>query len=64
MVDDNIKKAMKQAKSLREISSHFRRSGMLYMQEQAVKKVAEGITAINEVIRKFSATTKESKPKK
>jgi len=64
MIDDQIRTAMKQAKSLREISSHFRRSGMLYMQEQAVKKVAEGITAINEVIRKFSATPKGQKPKK
>jgi len=64
MIDDQIRTAMKQAKSLREISSHFRRSGMLYMQEQAVKKVAEGITAINEVIRKFSATPKDRKTKK
>ncbi|MHC5060977.1 MAG: GspE/PulE family protein [Planctomycetota bacterium] len=63
MIDDSTKKAIKQAKSLREISSHFRRSGMLYMQEQAIKKVAEGITAINEVIRKFSAK-KDNKGKK
>jgi len=64
MIDEKTRKAVKQAKSLREISSHFRRSGMLYMQEQAVKKVAEGITAINEVIRKFSTTPKGQKPQK
>ncbi|RKY11650.1 MAG: hypothetical protein DRP65_03615 [Planctomycetota bacterium] len=64
MVDDKIRAAMKQAKSLREISSHFRRSGMLYMQEQAVKKVADGVTSINEVIRKFSGVKKESRPGK
>jgi len=64
MVDDKIRAAMKQAKSLREISSHFRRSGMLYMQEQAVKRVAEGVTAINEVIRKFSTAKKNSRPGK
>ena len=64
MIDDKTRNAIKQAKSLREISSHFRRSGMLYMQEQAVKKVAEGITAINEVIRKFSASGQDKKGKK
>ena len=64
IIDDQIKTAMKQAKSLREISSHFRRSGMLYMQEQAVKKVADGVTSINEVIRKFSGVKKESRPGK
>ncbi|HIJ70716.1 MAG TPA: Flp pilus assembly complex ATPase component TadA [Planctomycetes bacterium] len=63
MVDEKTKKAVKEAQSLREISSHFRRSGMLYMQEQAVKKVSEGITAINEVIKKFSATPKGQKSK-
>ncbi len=64
MIDDKTRNAIKQAKSLREISSHFRRSGMLYMQEQAVKKVAEGVTAINEVIRKFSASGQDKKGKK
>jgi general secretion pathway protein E len=63
-VDDEARKVIKQAKSLREISSHFRRSGMLYMQEQAVKKVADGTTAINEVIREFSSTPKSKKRKK
>jgi type II secretory ATPase GspE/PulE/Tfp pilus assembly ATPase PilB-like protein len=64
MTDEQMRKAIIQAKSLREISSHFRRSGMLYMQEQAVKKVSEGITAINEVIKKFSASPKDKKPQK
>jgi len=64
MTDDEARKVIKQAKSLREISSHFRRSGMLYMQEQAFKKVADGTIAINEVIRKFSSTPKSKKRKK
>jgi type II secretory ATPase GspE/PulE/Tfp pilus assembly ATPase PilB-like protein len=61
IINDEARKAVKEAKSLREISSHFRRFGMLYMQEQAVKKVAAGATAINEVIRKFPADQKSKK---
>jgi type II secretory ATPase GspE/PulE/Tfp pilus assembly ATPase PilB-like protein len=37
-----------------EIATAFRRSGMLYMQEQSIKKVSNGITSINEVIRNFA----------
>ena len=64
IIDDEERKVIKQAKSLHEIASHFRRAGMLYMQEQAVKQVADGVTAINEVIRKFSSTPKSKKQKR
>ncbi|MHC5093710.1 MAG: GspE/PulE family protein [Planctomycetota bacterium] len=53
-VDDKLKEVIRKAKSVKEITSAVRRSGMLYMQEQSIKKVAAGITSINEVIRSFS----------
>jgi type IV pilus assembly protein PilB len=59
--NDEVRQAVKKAKSLQEVASHFRRSGMLYLQEQSIKKVAEGITSINEVIRKFSSSPKQTK---
>ena len=49
---------------LQEISSHFRRAGMLYMQEQSIKRVAQGVTSINEVIREFSTQQKQVKKRK
>lgn len=53
-IDDNLREVIRTAKSVKDISSAFRRSGMLYMQEQSIKKVAAGVTSINEVIRGFS----------
>jgi type II secretory ATPase GspE/PulE/Tfp pilus assembly ATPase PilB-like protein len=63
IINDELREAIKSAKSLQEIAAHFRRTGMLYLQEQSIKKVSEGITSINEVIRKFSSTTKTAKQK-
>jgi hypothetical protein len=45
---------------MQEVADQFRRSGLIYMQEQAVKRVAVGLTSINEIIREFS----DSKPDK
>jgi type II secretory ATPase GspE/PulE/Tfp pilus assembly ATPase PilB-like protein len=53
-VDDTLKEIIRKAKSPKEITSAVRRSGMLYMQEQSIKKVAAGVTSINEVIRSFA----------
>jgi type IV pilus assembly protein PilB len=66
VLDEKLKETIKEARSLKEIASQFRRSGMLYMQEQSVKKVTEGVTSINEVISKFTITRKATKkrPKK
>ncbi|MBN2181402.1 MAG: Flp pilus assembly complex ATPase component TadA [Sedimentisphaerales bacterium] len=43
-----------------EIAKQFRRAKMLYLQEQALRKVINGTTTINEMIR--SLKTKEKKP--
>ena len=53
-IDDKLQETIRAAKSVKEITAAFRRSGMLYMQEQSIKKVAQGVTSINEVIRSFS----------
>ena len=63
VMNDKLKGEIKKAKSLQEMASHFRRAGMLYMQEQAIKKVAKGTTSINEIIRQLSQDQKQAKPK-
>lgn len=54
-ITDDLRQAIRSAAGINEIASAFRRSGMLYMQEQSIKKIANGTTSINEVIRNFSA---------
>ena len=53
-ITDELREVIKNAKSPQEIATAFRKAGMLYMQEQSIKKVTMGITSINEVIRNFS----------
>jgi general secretion pathway protein E len=62
-IDDELREAIKQSKSLSEISTQFRRAKMLYLQEQALKKVVDGTTAINEMVRVFTKKQKTQKPK-
>ncbi|MHC4641311.1 MAG: GspE/PulE family protein [Planctomycetota bacterium] len=57
-LNDQLKNAIKKSKSLSEISSQFRASKMLYLQEQTLRKVINGTTAINEMIRVLSPNTK------
>jgi type II secretory ATPase GspE/PulE/Tfp pilus assembly ATPase PilB-like protein len=51
---DELRQVIRTSTTTQEIAAAFRKSGMLYMQEQSIKKVTEGITSINEVIRNFS----------
>lgn len=53
-ITDPLRDVIRSAKTGQEIATAFRRSGMLYMQEQSIKKVSNGITSINEVIRNFA----------
>lgn len=64
LFDDELRNMLKQAKSIQEIANHLRRAKMLYLQEQAVRKVAAGVTSINEVIRELSPPKKSTKTKK
>ena len=63
VLNDELRKAIFQAQSLAEVGTHFRRAKMLYLQEQALKKVVSGITAINEVIRVLSGAKKQNRTK-
>ena len=61
IINNELRNAIKQSKSLSQIAAQFRRAKMLYLQEQALKNVVAGKTAINEMIRVF-ATSKNRKP--
>jgi type II secretory ATPase GspE/PulE/Tfp pilus assembly ATPase PilB-like protein len=62
IMNDELKNVVKQSKSLAEISTQFRRAKMLYLQEQAMRRVIAGTTAINEMVRVLSSS-KEQKTK-
>lgn len=54
MLNDDLREVLRQSKSLPEIGTQFRRAKMLYLQEQALRKVIAGTIAINEMIRVLS----------
>jgi type II secretory ATPase GspE/PulE/Tfp pilus assembly ATPase PilB-like protein len=60
---DEIKNLLKQAKSMGDIANIFRQARMLYLQEQAIRKVAAGLTSINEVVRALSGQQDSEKKK-
>ncbi len=72
IMNQNLKESIEKAKSLPEIDSHLRGAKMLYLQEQALRRVLDGTLAINEMIRVLSGDKKaqskrpkqESKPAK
>jgi type II secretory ATPase GspE/PulE/Tfp pilus assembly ATPase PilB-like protein len=55
ILNNQLKNIIIQAKSLSEISTQFRRAKMLYLQEQALRKVIDGTTSVNEMVRILSA---------
>jgi type II secretory ATPase GspE/PulE/Tfp pilus assembly ATPase PilB-like protein len=61
-MNDELRNAVKQSKSLTEISTLFRRAKMLYLQEQAMRRIIAGTTAVNEMVRAL-ASDKEQKTK-
>jgi type II secretory ATPase GspE/PulE/Tfp pilus assembly ATPase PilB-like protein len=61
MLNDNLRNAIKQAKSLSDVGTELRRAKMLYLQEQGLLKVIAGITSINEMVRVLSKS-KDQKP--
>ncbi len=62
MLNNELRKVLMQTKSLPEIGTQFRRAKMLYLQEQALRRVISGTVAINEMIRVLS-TGKAKKTK-
>jgi type II secretory ATPase GspE/PulE/Tfp pilus assembly ATPase PilB-like protein len=61
-IDNHLRNALKQSTSLQEIGAQFRGAKMLYLQEQALRKVLAGTTSINEMVRVFSKSSNQ-KPK-
>ena len=59
IIDDQLRKTIIHSKSLTEIDSKFRATKMLYLQEQALRKVINGTTAINEMVRVLSPDKKQ-----
>ncbi|MFA5251140.1 MAG: ATPase, T2SS/T4P/T4SS family [Phycisphaerae bacterium] len=63
MMNDELRDVAKQSKSLSEISTAFRRAKMLYLQEQALRRVIAGTTAIDEMVRVLSTSEKQKTTK-
>jgi type II secretory ATPase GspE/PulE/Tfp pilus assembly ATPase PilB-like protein len=63
LLTDEIRKLLKQAKSKTDIANILRHARMLYLQEQAIRKVAAGLTSINEVVRTLSGPQDAGKKK-
>jgi type II secretory ATPase GspE/PulE/Tfp pilus assembly ATPase PilB-like protein len=61
MINDELRNVIKQSKSLAEISTQFRRAKMLYLQEQALRRVIAGTTAINEMVRVLASKDEKTK---
>jgi type II secretory ATPase GspE/PulE/Tfp pilus assembly ATPase PilB-like protein len=62
VLNDELRAVLRQAKNLQDIATSFRRARMLFLQEQGLRKVVDGTTAINELIREFSKNEKAVKP--
>ena len=62
VLNKELRETLTRTKSLPEIATQFRRAKMLYLQEQALRRVISGTVAINEMIRVLSkARTKKPK---
>ena len=64
MMNDPLRTAVKQAKSLSEIAAQFRSAKMLSLQQQALRRVIAGVTSINELIRVFSPASQKQKARR
>jgi type II secretory ATPase GspE/PulE/Tfp pilus assembly ATPase PilB-like protein len=60
VLTDELRKAVRQVKQLPELGMQFRRAKMLYLQEQALRKVIAGVTAINEMVRVLASGKKQA----
>jgi len=61
IIDNRLREVVKQSESLSQIGTEFRRAKMIYLQEQALRMVVAGETAINEMVRVFSTKKKVKK---
>ncbi len=63
LLNDALRAVIVKSKTLQEIGAQFRRAKMLYLQEQALRKVMAGLTAINEMVRVLTPATKKARSK-
>ncbi len=63
-INEQMREAINKAKTMQEIALIFRKSGMLLMQEQAIKKVAQGELAMHEVVRALKTAAKSTSTSK
>ena len=54
LINDALRKTIKESKSLADIGPELRRAKMFYLQEQALMRVISGITSVNEMVRVLS----------
>lgn len=64
LLNDALRAVIVKSKTLQEMGAQFRRAKMLYLQEQALRKVMAGVTAINEMVRVLTPATNKAQPKK
>lgn len=60
VLNDELRTAIRQVKQLPELGMQFRRAKMLYLQEQALRKVIVGKTSINEMLRVLASAKKQN----
>ena len=60
-IDNRLREVIKRSGSLSQIGTEFRRAKMIYLQEQALRMVVAGETAVNEMVRIFSTKKKVKK---
>ncbi len=60
VLNDELRSAIRHVKQLPELGMQFRRAKMLYLQEQALRKVIVGKTSINEMLRVLSSGKKQN----
>ncbi len=58
ILNEELRKAVKHVKQLPELGMQFRKAKMLYLQEQALRKVIAGTTAVNEMLRVLASGKK------
>ena len=59
VIDNKLREGIRKLETMSEIAAQFRQAKMLYLQEQALMRVVEGTTAINEVVRMFATSKKQ-----
>jgi type II secretory ATPase GspE/PulE/Tfp pilus assembly ATPase PilB-like protein len=63
LLTDELRSAVREVKQLPELGMQFRRAKMLYLQEQALRKVIAGTMAINEMVRVLAPGEKQDNGK-